>query len=170
MATMSRPQGSVSLSSADAEHHGTVSALAEAKQVPEILGEYLEDTHIILGTDSSAAKPNAERPGCGRMKHISVKYRYLQGAFTNQQTWLRTAWEGELVVERRERRGGGKEGEVGEGGREARGAAVTVESTHTAVVAWENVHAKVVKVVFACKGTRHSAVGNREEHLPSHFG
>ena len=66
-----------------------VSALAEAKQVQEILGEYHEDTHIILETDSSAAKANAERPGCGRMKHISVKYRYLQDEITNQEVWLR---------------------------------------------------------------------------------
>ena len=66
---------SVSLSSAEAEYYGMLSALAEAKQVQEILGEYHEDTHIILETDSSAAKANAERPGCGRMEHISVKYR-----------------------------------------------------------------------------------------------
>ena len=49
-----------------------VSAKAEAKQIQEILGEYHDDTQIILETDSSAAKANAERPGCGRMKHISV--------------------------------------------------------------------------------------------------
>ena len=36
-----------------------------------------EDTHFILETDSSAAKANAERPGCGRMKHISVKNMVL---------------------------------------------------------------------------------------------
>ena len=65
-----------------------VSALAEAKQIEEILSEYHEDTHIILETDSSAAKANAERPGCGKMKHISVKYRYLQDAITNQEVWL----------------------------------------------------------------------------------
>ena len=52
-----------------------VSALAEAKQIQENLSEYHEDTHIILETHSSAAKANAERPGCGKMKHISVKYR-----------------------------------------------------------------------------------------------
>ena len=66
-----------------------VSALAEAKQIQEILSEYHEDTHIILETDSSAAKANAERPGCGKMKHISVKYRNLQDAITNQEVWLR---------------------------------------------------------------------------------
>ena len=59
-----------------------VSVLADAKQVQEILIEYHEDTHIILETDSSAAKANAERPGCGRMKHISVNYRYLPDAIT----------------------------------------------------------------------------------------
>ena len=41
IATMSRTQGSVSLSSPEAEHYGIASALAEAKQVEEILGEYL---------------------------------------------------------------------------------------------------------------------------------
>ena len=89
IATMRRTQGSVSLSSAQAEYYGKVSGLAEAKQVQEILGEYHEDTHIILETGSSAAKANAERLGCGRMKHISVKYRFLQDAITNQEVWLR---------------------------------------------------------------------------------
>ena len=74
-ATISRTQGCISLSSAEAEYHGMVSALARAKQIQEILSEYHEDTHIILETDSSAAKANAERLGCGKMKHISVKYK-----------------------------------------------------------------------------------------------
>ena len=43
-----------------------VSALAGGKQIEEILSEYHEDTHIFLGTDPSAAKINAERPGCGK--------------------------------------------------------------------------------------------------------
>ena len=86
IATISRTQGCISLSSAE---YGMVSALAEAKQIQEILSEYHEDTHIILETDSSAAKANAERPGCGKRKHISVKYRYLQDAITNQEVWLR---------------------------------------------------------------------------------
>ena len=55
----------------------------------EFLGEYHEDTDIILDTASSAAKANAERPGCGRMKHIRVKYRYLQDAITNYAEWVR---------------------------------------------------------------------------------
>ena len=67
IATVSRTQGSVSLSSAEAEYHGMVSALAEAKQVQEILSEYHEDTHINLETDSPAAKTNAERPMIWKM-------------------------------------------------------------------------------------------------------
>ena len=89
IATMSRTQESVSLSSAEAEYYGMVSALAEAKRVQGILGEYHEDTHISLETDPSTAKANAERPGCGRMKHISANNRYLQDAITNQEVWLR---------------------------------------------------------------------------------
>ena len=50
----------------------------------EFLGEYHEDTHITLETDSSAVNANAERLGCGRMKHIGVKYRYLQDASTRK--------------------------------------------------------------------------------------
>ena len=88
IATRNRTQGCISPSSAEAEYHGMVSALALGKQIQEILSEYHEDTHIILETDSSAAKANAERPGCGKIKHISVKYRYLQDAITNQEVWL----------------------------------------------------------------------------------
>ena len=90
IATINRTQGCISLSPAEAEYYGTVSALAEANQFQEILSEYHEYTHIILETDSSAATANAERPECGKMKHISVKYKYLQDAITNQEVWLRT--------------------------------------------------------------------------------
>ena len=68
MAPMSRTQGSVSLSSAEAE-----AECYEATLVNEILLDNHEHTHIILETGSSATKANAARPGCGRMKHISVK-------------------------------------------------------------------------------------------------
>ena len=96
---MSRTQRSVCLSSAEAEYYGMASALAKVKQVQEILGEYHEDTHIIRGTDSSAAKANAERPGCGRMKQISVQYMYLQDATTNQEVRLRKVGLKENVVD-----------------------------------------------------------------------
>ena len=86
---MSRTQGGVSLSSGEAEYYAMVSALAEAKQIQEILGECGLQTHIVLETDSSAAKACAERPGSGRMKHISVKYRYLQEAVANQEVKVR---------------------------------------------------------------------------------
>ena len=89
IATMSRTHGSVILCSAEAEFYGMASALAEAKQVQEILGEYHEDAHINLETDLSAAKANAERRGCERKQHITVIYRYLQDAITNQEVWLR---------------------------------------------------------------------------------
>ena len=50
---------------------------------------FREDTHIILETNSTTAKASAERPGCGKMNQISVKYSYLQDAITNQEVWLR---------------------------------------------------------------------------------
>ena len=42
---MCRTHGSVSLSSAEGEYYGMVSALAEAKKVQDIFGECHEDTH-----------------------------------------------------------------------------------------------------------------------------
>ena len=93
-ATISRTQGCVRLSSAEAEYYGMVSALAEAKQIQEILSEYHEDTHIILETDSSAAKTNAECFGCGKMKHISVKCKeYISSYRKSLQKWLRKIQE-----------------------------------------------------------------------------
>ena len=89
IATMRRTQGGVSLNSGEAEYYAMVSALAEAKQIQEILGECGLQTHIVLETDSSAAKACAERPGSGRMKHINVKYRYLQEAVANQEVKVR---------------------------------------------------------------------------------
>ena len=75
-----------------------VSALAEAKQIQEILSEYHEDTHIILKTDSSAAKANAERPGCGtHQREIQVfarrdhKPRNLVTKSGHEKTMLLTA-------------------------------------------------------------------------------
>ena len=69
--TISRTQGSVSLSSAEAEYHAMVSALADATQVQCTLNEYHEETHILFETKSSASKAYAERPGRGRIKSTS---------------------------------------------------------------------------------------------------
>ena len=77
---------SVSLSTAEAEHYGMASALAEAKHVQETVGENHEDTRTILKTDSLAAKAHAERPGCGEM--TSVKFGDLQDAITNKEVLL----------------------------------------------------------------------------------
>ena len=75
-ATTSRTQGSVSLSSAEAEYHGRVLALADAKQVQRIFGEYHED-HSRNGIVSSQA--NAERPCVGKMKIPAVCFHEPRG-------------------------------------------------------------------------------------------
>ena len=71
------------------------SALAEAKQVQEILGEYHEGTHVILEKASSAAEANAERPGDGRMKHISVEYGRM---LSRTKKYVCTVWQIQRVV------------------------------------------------------------------------
>ena len=75
-ATTSRTQGSFSLSSAEAVYHGRVLALADAKQVQRIFGEYHED-HSRNGIVSSQA--NAERPCGGKMKIPAVCFHEPRG-------------------------------------------------------------------------------------------
>ena len=86
---MSRTRGNASLSSVEAAYDTMISALAEAKQVQDILSEYHEETYIILEPGLSAAKASTERLGCANIKLISVQYRYLQDAIANQDVCLR---------------------------------------------------------------------------------
>ena len=71
----SRTQGSVSLSSAEAEYHGRVVALAEAQQVQRIPGEYHED-HSGNGIVSSQSKRS---PCGGKLKIPAVCFHEPRG-------------------------------------------------------------------------------------------
>ena len=57
MKTISRTQGCISLSSAEVEYYGMVSALAEAKQIQEILSEYHGDTNRLISSQSKCRAP-----------------------------------------------------------------------------------------------------------------
>jgi len=80
-------QGSVSLSSAEAEYYAMIAGLSEAMGVQHFLEELGMKLSIRLLTDSSAAKAGAERLGLLHQKHMKIRDLFLsdlvaQGAVT----------------------------------------------------------------------------------------
>ena len=83
IATMSRRQGSVGLSSAEGEFHGTASALADAKQVQEILSENHEHTHTHHCRNGLVSSQRQCRAPW--LRENGTHQREIQ----NQEAWLR---------------------------------------------------------------------------------
>ena len=80
----SKVQQNVALSSGEAEMNGSVKAISECLGIQEMIREiYGETAQINLRTDSSACKGMMLRKGCGRVKHLSVKQLWVQGAIKN---------------------------------------------------------------------------------------
>ena len=114
-------QGALALSSAEAEYYAMVEGVLRAvgmRNVGRELGLDGVEKEIILETDSSAAKGFVSRRGGGRMRHMEVKWLWLQdqvrkGAVrvakikgTENAADLRTKYLGRAeIVERLERLG-----------------------------------------------------------------
>ena len=76
----SRTQGAVTaLSSPGAEYYGCVGAAAEALYVQHLIKDMGFETGIWLETDASSARAVALRQGLGKIRHLEVKYLWLQG-------------------------------------------------------------------------------------------
>ena len=79
----SSSQGHQALSSCEAEYHVLVDGATRGIGVQTAareLGIVAEIDHILLATDSSGAKSFASRRGSGRVRHIEVKWLWLQQA------------------------------------------------------------------------------------------
>ena len=74
----SRTQQVVSLSSAEAELHGLTKCAAEGLAATNMAKECYIDLPMRLLTDSSAAKGIIKRSGVGKVKHLEVKYLWVQ--------------------------------------------------------------------------------------------
>ena len=77
----SHTQGTLALGSAKAEYCSMVEGVMRAKNLQAIgaeIGMCGLETEIMLGTDSSAAKSFTVRRGLGRMRHIEVRFLWLQ--------------------------------------------------------------------------------------------
>ena len=74
-------QGAIALSSAEAEFYSMVEGVLRGYEMVGLSGELGEEVSVIkvvLGTDSSAAKAFASRRGVGKMRHMQVKWLWLQ--------------------------------------------------------------------------------------------
>jgi hypothetical protein len=76
--TWSRQQGSVSLSSGEAEYYAMISGAAEGLGLKSLLADLGVDVGLKMWVDSSAAKSIASRMGAGKIRHMAVRHLWLQ--------------------------------------------------------------------------------------------
>ena len=78
-------QSLIALSSGEAEFYAMVKTAAEGKLTKAILEHFgWEVKHRVL-SDSSAARSIAQRVGCGKVKHLSLKQMWLQQAVREKE-------------------------------------------------------------------------------------
>jgi hypothetical protein len=73
-------QGGLALSSAEAEYYAMVEAATRTLGIQSLMKELGVEADIFLYTDSSGAKSMASRRGLGKVRHIEVKWLWLQDA------------------------------------------------------------------------------------------
>ena len=80
MNSWSRTQASISLSVGEAEYYALalISAAAEAIGFKSLLKDLGTEAKIKVWTDSAAAKSIASRKGIGKIRHLEVKYLWMQ--------------------------------------------------------------------------------------------
>jgi hypothetical protein len=78
-----------SLSSTEAEFYATSKGACMALGVQAYLNDLGVESDVILRTDSSGAKAFAERRGLGQLRHISVRYIWLQDRLTAKHLAIR---------------------------------------------------------------------------------
>ena len=80
-----RTQRGRSLSSAEAEYYAIVTGVAEALAVQALAEEMGWKMSVRVHTDSSAAKAVASRRGLGKLRHIELKYLWVQELVQDQR-------------------------------------------------------------------------------------
>ena len=78
-------QSLVALSSGEAEFYAMVKTAAEGKLTTEILRHFGWQVHHRVLSDSSAARSMAQRVGCGKVKHLSLKQMWIQQAVRTKE-------------------------------------------------------------------------------------
>ena len=90
-------QSLVALSSGEAEFYAMVKTAAEGKLTHAILEHFGWRTKHAVLSDSSAARSLAQRVGCGKVKHLSLKEMWIQQAVRDKE--LSINWQGGHINE-----------------------------------------------------------------------
>ena len=89
----SRTQRGQSLSSAEAEYYAIVTGVAEALAVQALAEEVGWKMSVRVHTDSSAAKAVSSRRGLGKLRHIELKYLWVQELVQEQRIAIKKIFE-----------------------------------------------------------------------------
>ena len=87
--TWSSTQATVAQSSGEAEYYALVKAACEALGVQSLLRDMGKTATITLWIDSSAAKGIASRTGLGKMRHLEVKFLWVQESLKKKRFVIR---------------------------------------------------------------------------------
>ena len=87
--TWSSTQATVAQSSGEAEYYAMVWAAAEGLGMRAIMGEMGWEAEVRVWADSSAAKSIASRIGLGKVRHMEVKFLWLQEAVKARKVEVR---------------------------------------------------------------------------------
>ena len=85
----SSTQGTIATWSGEAEYYAAVKAAAEALGFQSLARDLGWNSPIYVYIDSSAAKSVASRVGLGKLRHLEVKYLWLQEALKARRIYMR---------------------------------------------------------------------------------
>jgi len=80
IAHWSKLQGNIALSSGEAELNAAVKGVSEIIGVQEMCKEFGYSPGVTIGTDASVCKSILLRHGAGKIKHLTTKQLWVQGA------------------------------------------------------------------------------------------
>ena len=76
----SKLQGNVALSSGEAELNAAVKGISEGLGIKNLCEEFGRNLKLQVGTDASVCNSIILRQGCGKIKHLTTKQLWIQGA------------------------------------------------------------------------------------------
>ncbi len=77
--TWASTQGSVAMSSGEAEYYALIKGAAEGLGLQAVMADLGWEVKVKVWSDSSAAGGMAARRGLGKNRHMEVKFLWLQG-------------------------------------------------------------------------------------------
>ena len=81
-------KNTVSLSSAEAEFHALKTGIFEGMVTKHLLNELGYEATLVNHLDNQSAKASASKRGLGRMKHVILRYLFVQDVVEKKQTTL----------------------------------------------------------------------------------